>query len=358
MATFNLSGRNQYNELFGLHLMDPLAGGFGAFADHDGQSAAGPINTPSPSIADVEVNEQKTPLVYLYRRLAIDTGGAGRRRGGTAAEIALTVAVPETQALVMTHGAEVPNSIGLSGGLPGSTVRQSFAQGSSSNIEHSLVNLGPKPGAFPLRNTDVFAVTWQGGGGVGDPLDRTPSDVLDDVRQGVVSEGAALDVYGVVLQLTEGGRPSGWLEDETLRLRREVRATRLGCSVEDIPLEVVDLDPAVRPTGVRDGEGWLAFSDRLRAIRDVAGQWRVETVAGAVLSVGSTRWRDGARAFPIQLPSRVGDTIHDDLTTTGWLCPVSGHLLSVDIHRKDQEPFHDLDLDLSADGRASALLAH
>jgi N-methylhydantoinase B len=185
-----------------------------------------------------------------------------------------------------------------------------------------------------------------------------PSDVLDDVRQGVVSAGAALDVYGVVLQLTEGGRPSGWLEDETLRLRREVRATRLGCSVEDIPLEVVDLDPAVRPTGVRDGEGWLAFSDRLRAIRDVAGQWRVETVAGAVLSVGSTRWRDGARAFPIQLPSRVGDTIHDDLTATGWLCPVSGHLLSVDIHRKDQEPFHDLDLDLSADGRASALLAH
>src|SRR5882757_6160805 len=171
MATFNLSGRNQYDELFGLHLMDPLAGGFGAFADHDGQSAAGPINTPSPSIADVEVNEQKTPLVYLYRRLAIDTGGAGRRRGGVTAEIALTVSVPETQALVMTHGAEVPNSVGLSGGLPGSTVRQSFAQGASRTIERGaktpedtltdiadldgLANLGPKPGAFPLRNTDV-----------------------------------------------------------------------------------------------------------------------------------------------------------------------------------------------------------
>jgi N-methylhydantoinase B len=373
MATFNLSGRNQYDELFGLHLMDPLAGGFGAFADHDGQSAAGPINTPSPSIADVEVNEQKTPLVYLYRRLAIDTGGAGRRRGGVTAEIALTVSVPETQALVMTHGAEVPNTIGLSGGLPGSTVRQSFAQGTSRNLDDEaktpddtltgiaeldgLVNLGPKPGAFPLRNTDVFAVTWQGGGGIGDPLDRTPSEVLDDVRQGVVSEAAARETYGVLLQSTEGG-PSGWFGDETARLRREIRAARLGCPVEDVPPDVVDLDPAARPIGVKDGEGWLPLTDRLRAIRDVSGQWRVETVAGAVLCIGSTRWRDGARAFPIQLPPRVGDSLHDELTATGWLCPVSGHLLSVDIHRKDQDPFHDLDLDLSDGGRASALLAH
>jgi N-methylhydantoinase B len=322
----------------------------------------------------VEVNEQKTPLVYLYRRLAVDTGGAGRRRGGVAAEIALTVAVPEAQALVMTHGAEVPNSIGLAGGLPGSTVRQSFAQGTPRNDDDGaktsedaltgiteldgLANLGPKPGAFPLRNIDVFAVTWQGGGGIGDPLDRMPSEVLDDVRQGVVSEAAAREIYGVVLQTEEGGRPSGWLEDETDRLRREIRAARLGCPVEDLPPDVIDLDPAARPIGVKDGEGWLPLTDRLRAIRDVSGHWRVETVAGAVLSIGSTRWRDGARAFPIQLPSRVGDTLHDELTATGWLCPVSGHLLSVDLHLKDQDPFHDLDLDLSDGGQASALLAY
>jgi N-methylhydantoinase B len=355
MATFNLSGRDQYAELFGLHLMDPLAGGFGAFADHDGQGAAGPINTPSPSIADVEVNEQKFPLAYRYRRLAIDTGGAGRRRGGVSAEIALTVSVPEAQALVMTHGAEVPNTIGLSGGLPGSTVRQLFAQGSEVD---GFVDLGPKPGAFPLRSSDLFAVTWQGGGGIGDPLDRTPSDVLDDVRHGAVSAEAALDVYGVVLQLTPQGRPGGWLEEDTLRVRQEVRAARLGCPVEDVPLDAFDLDPAVRPMGARDGEGWLPLTDRLRAIRDVTGQWRVETVAGAVLSIGSTRWRDGAKAYPIRLPSRVGDTLHDELTATGWLCPVSGHLLSVDIHRRDQHPVHDLDLDLTDGGRAAALLAH
>jgi N-methylhydantoinase B len=375
MATFNLSGRNQYDEPFGLHLMDPLAGGFGAFGDHDGQDAAGPINTPCPSIADVEVNEQKTPLVYLYRRLAKDTGGAGRRRGGVAAEIALTVSVPQTQALVMTHGAEVPNSMGLSGGLPGGTVRQSFAQGllggtgGTSRTDESAMELaeraetaggfrelGPKPGALPLRKTDVFAVTWQGGGGIGDPLDRIPGDVLGDVRRGVVSEAAALDIYGVVLQFSSAGRASGWHDDETRRRRREARAARLGCSAEAVPGDSPPLDPSASPAGLKDGEGWLPLTDRLRAIRDVQGRWRVETVAGAVLSVGSTRWRDGAKAFPIQLPPRVGATLHKQLTATGWLCPITGSLLAVDVHPKDQKPFHDLDLDLSDGSRASALL--
>ena len=40
----------------------------------------------------------------------------------------------------------------------------------------------------------------QGGGGWGDPLDRTEERVLADVRDGVVSEEAARDVYGVVLR--------------------------------------------------------------------------------------------------------------------------------------------------------------
>ena len=32
MATFNMGGINQFGERFGLHLLDPLAGGSGAFA--------------------------------------------------------------------------------------------------------------------------------------------------------------------------------------------------------------------------------------------------------------------------------------------------------------------------------------
>jgi N-methylhydantoinase B len=219
-------------------------------------------------------------------------------------------------------------------------------------------NLGPKPGAFLFRNTDVFAVTWQGGGGIGDPLDRLPAEVAVDVRHGIVSAEAARDVYGVVLtDSDEDGRP-GWLAGETRRLRREARAVRLGQPADEVPDCEDNLDPAARPAGAKEGEGWLPLSDRLRAIRDSQGDWRVETAAGAVLCTGSTRWRSGAIALALLLPPRVGATLHEHLAVTGWLCPVSGHLLAVDVHLKDEGPFDDVDLDLSGDCRAVGLLAH
>ena len=91
MATFNLGGINQFGERFGLHLLDPLAGGSGAFASHDGINAGGPVAVPVPSVADVESNEQVSPLFYLHRRLLPGSGGAGSHRGGNSAEIALTL---------------------------------------------------------------------------------------------------------------------------------------------------------------------------------------------------------------------------------------------------------------------------
>lgn len=337
MATFNLSGRDRHGQVFGLHLMDPLAGGFGAFFDHDGQSAAGPINSPCPSIADVEVNEQKNPLFYHYRRLAADTGGAGRRRGGAAAEVGLTVSIPVAQALVMTHGAEVPNSIGISGGLPGSLVLQRFSKPGESPRD-----LGPKPGAFPITPEDLFEVRWQGGGGLGDPLDRDAEAVLEDVRYGIVTRLAATETYGVVLD----EEASAVYEDATLAARRGLRAERLG----------VDPGGLVDPTPVpaEPPAGSVRLADRLLAVRDeVTGEWRVESFDAAVLAVGNTRWREGAHRFDITLPPESRATLHPDLTASGWACPKTGALLAVDVHLKDQEPLHDLDLDLSAMNRSA-----
>ncbi|MFZ1995027.1 MAG: hydantoinase B/oxoprolinase family protein, partial [Solirubrobacteraceae bacterium] len=96
MATFNMGGRNHFNQWFGLHLMDPLAAGMGAFATRDGIHGGGPIQGPMPAIPDVEHNEQAAPLLYLHRRLATGSGGAGAWRGGLGAEAAFTVAGVDT----------------------------------------------------------------------------------------------------------------------------------------------------------------------------------------------------------------------------------------------------------------------
>ncbi len=59
-----------------------------------------------------------------------------------------------------------------------------------------------------------FLDYWSGGGGgFGDPLDRDPALVLEDVKDDYVSTAAALREYGVVV-LTPGLRYDDWSVDE------------------------------------------------------------------------------------------------------------------------------------------------
>jgi N-methylhydantoinase B len=315
MATFNMGGVNQFGERFGLHLLDPLAGGSGAFAGRDGVNAGGPVAVPVPAVADVESNEQVSPLFYRYRRLRPGTGGAGLRRGGHAGEIGLTVrGIPSADALVMTHGAEVPNSAGLFGGFPGATVAQ--------RLNGEL--LGPKPGTIPMTPDDLFEVSWQGGGGFGDPLLRDPEAVRAEVAAGLLPVTAVAAVYGVVL--------AGEAVDHaaTADQRAWMRSQRLGYVADEL----------------REDPGGVPLGPALRLVRR-DGVAEVHTVGGAVLCVGSTRWRAGAVARRID-PALHGISLHPDLAMTAFYCPVTGVQLAVDVHRRDDQPFDDLDLEVCA----------
>ena len=50
-----------------------------------------------------------------------------------------------------------------------------------------------------LKLGDSATIRGGGGGGYGDPTEREPEKVHEDVYQGYVSLGAAREVYGVVL---------------------------------------------------------------------------------------------------------------------------------------------------------------
>jgi N-methylhydantoinase B len=326
MATFNLGGRNQYGEPFGLHLMDPITGGYGAFASKDGFDAGGPHNSPMASVADVERNEQAVPLFYFHRRLSIDTAGFGTYTGGLSAEVALTLeGVDQAEALIMTHGAEVPNTAGLMGGLPGATVIQRWSeQGSKDGVlnpDAEFETLGPKPGLRPMRRGDVFAVSWQGGGGWGDPLQRDPDLVRKDHARGAISAQTMREIYGVALDRAE-----------TEFRRSEMRAARIG-----------GLKPARRIAA----DTVMPIGPAMQLVRNADG-FHVVSAAGHVLCSGDTNWRSGAvRAPAPHMPKRV---LHAELTMTAWYCPASGMLLALDIHRKDEAPRDDIELDLAALG--------
>ena len=51
---------------------------------------------------------------------------------------------------------------------------------------------------------DVLRIGTQGGGGLGDPLDRDPEAVREDLRNGIVSPETAAGAYGVVLDRNGG----------------------------------------------------------------------------------------------------------------------------------------------------------
>jgi N-methylhydantoinase B len=89
--------------------------------------------------------------------------------------------------------------------------------------------LNPGPGeevvhakaSRPFAYADVVSFQQAGAGGYGDPLEREPARVLDDVLDEYVSVEAARADYGVVL--TGSGADLRVDEDATRRLRAERR---------------------------------------------------------------------------------------------------------------------------------------
>jgi N-methylhydantoinase B len=72
----------------------------------------------------------------------------------------------------------------------------------------------------PVRAGQVIRIRTTGGGGWGDPLNRDPARVVDDVRDGKVSAEGARDDYGVVIA------NGSYDEEATKTLRESLRAAR------------------------------------------------------------------------------------------------------------------------------------
>jgi N-methylhydantoinase B/acetone carboxylase, alpha subunit len=53
---------------------------------------------------------------------------------------------------------------------------------------------------FDVGKNDVLYMRMSSGGGYGDPLEREPERVLNDVEAGIVSREEAKEIYGVVIE--------------------------------------------------------------------------------------------------------------------------------------------------------------
>ncbi len=234
-------GVDQRGEFFGAAILDAMAGGSGARAGADGLDAGGFLDSPSSIIANVEDYEYSYPLLYLYRRIQPDTGGAGRFRGGNTLSmmyICHDVDVIPTK-IMHAIGTLQPGSTGIAGGYPSCTnqfvikrntnVRQMLGRGYvPSELDEIDGDLEVYPESIVKTSqsaADVYRCVAMGGGGYLDPLDRDPGRVLADVISGVVTLGHAAERYGVIVD--DAGRVD---ESATEARRREIREERRATS--------------------------------------------------------------------------------------------------------------------------------
>jgi N-methylhydantoinase B/oxoprolinase/acetone carboxylase alpha subunit len=150
-------------------------------------------NTP------IEVFETRYPLLTVEHGLARDSGGAGRRRGGLGTYRTLRVTAPEITFSALFDRMKIAPP-GLFGGRGGGTsallVRRKGEREFRSFQEAFGVQSPTKFTNVVLREGDELRYRTPGGGGFGDPRDREPERVLEDVLEGWVSRQAAARDYG------------------------------------------------------------------------------------------------------------------------------------------------------------------
>jgi len=229
--------------------------GGGACAVKDGLDYAAAMWNPEGDMADVEIWEILEPLIYLGRRVKPNTAGPGKYRGGSGFESLRMVW--KTDDLVMQNAApgRVFSSPGLFGGYPAATgyrhnvhetdvIERARAGKPYPVCEHDPEKSEMSPLVdgkhdfdkrtltypHPFRQGDLYLSWLQGGGGLGDPLERDPDRVAEDVNHGFMLPHYAPKIYGVELRRDGDGTYSAD-EEGTKKTREAIRKKRAERSV-------------------------------------------------------------------------------------------------------------------------------
>jgi N-methylhydantoinase B len=206
-------------------------GPWGATRDGDGDSGQQPVIGNLLVVGGVELFEVRANVVMLASEYVPDTAGPGYYRGGAGNAHDALWRVPAEHRLSLFHARRPMAGGGVFGGesgptsagwlftadtvvqldppfIPMSLSSPLYAEavplgGVLDPVTHEVAADGEyvfQPGRIPSEANTVVRTFFGGGGGWGDPLERDPDQVRQDVRDGYVTfEGAARD-YGVVVR--------------------------------------------------------------------------------------------------------------------------------------------------------------
>ncbi|MBI4608774.1 MAG: hydantoinase B/oxoprolinase family protein [Candidatus Rokubacteria bacterium] len=163
--------------------------GTGGRAERDGcEALASAFNA---SNIPVEAQEASHPIIVERFELIRDSAGPGKYRGGCGVRRDMKFLAREGKFTNLTERQRLA-PYGLFGGRPGAKGR-------------TVINPGPGEQAVHSKESrefaygDVISFQQPGAGGFGDPLERDPAQVLEDILDDYVSIEQARDAYGVVI---------------------------------------------------------------------------------------------------------------------------------------------------------------
>ncbi|HET9477155.1 MAG TPA: hydantoinase B/oxoprolinase family protein [Dehalococcoidia bacterium] len=255
--TGEFSGMGQYGVYVVGLTLEQASNGAPARAIADGETAAWCIYTPNADFGNAEVMELWYPIMYLGRSTEPDSGGYGKYRGGlghTAVWMVKNTQSLEYQAGDAGMRTKVLANHGMYGAYPRWSDRGSYTLGSNvkelidaqkplvhergdpsdpelpKRVKGEIVetNLSvPFVTPEPLREYDLVVHHVSGAHAMGDPLERDPDLVRNDLEQGWTRQRVAVEIYGVVAKLDD--KSGEWAVDQaaTEKRRAEMRSARI-----------------------------------------------------------------------------------------------------------------------------------
>jgi N-methylhydantoinase B len=340
--------------------------GVGQGAMHGLDGSGGPFVSLHGSIPSVEAHEAQEPLLFLSRQNWIDSGGAGRWRGGVGIRSAVIVWGEQSSPLSGTFctGRNAIPEYGLYGGYPASGVYygpiagtdawEQLHAGEISTLDDLEQRFGGNFDSLPSKavwqgsreigkgaGAEVFVMTHPGGGGYGDPLARDPQSVSLDVIEGIVSAQAARGAYGVVLDA------AGTVDVEATATRREqIRRERIGRARDAGGAEPGP--PTVQPRTSQSPRAQLDGRIQIGPVAWDSGAATVSCVACEErLCAADENWKEAClvargsaseRLRSDELGSRWRIRPHDEVELAEVFCPYCHSILAVEWYLRD-EPF-------------------
>lgn len=207
-----LGGMKEDGEPFAI--VEPQPGGWGASNNSDGESglvASGDVET---YIASAEVYEKRMPILVDRLELNVSDGtGHGKYRGGFGI-VKDYVVMCEEAYFTVSIGRSKYTTWGVEGGMNGTpNYCMIFKRGEESRRVRKVASL-------LLRKGDKVSLRSGGGGGWGNPAERDPYLVLNDVLNEYISVEDAEKIYKVKIKEVNGNYEIDWDETKKIRINK------------------------------------------------------------------------------------------------------------------------------------------